>query len=120
MGQDELQPGYKSVRLGGEAYEDDVEGHGAKKAYAIEPEDVQGRTPRAVDDDGDVEGHGAKKAYAIDPEDVQGRTPRAVDDEDDVEGHASRSAARAFEPEGIKVPRAADDDEGDAYIKTPR
>lgn len=68
MGQDELQPAARSVRLGGEiAGEDDVEGHVGRKAAAVEPEGV------------------GRKAAAIDPEGV-GRKA-ALTDEDDVEGH---------------------------------
>jgi hypothetical protein len=82
MGQDDLKPDGRSVRLGGEAAgEDDVEGHGSRKAYAVDPEGVS--RPRASDEE-DVEGHGSRKAYAIDPEGVS--RPRASD-EDDVEGH---------------------------------
>lgn len=68
MGQDELQPAARSVRLGGEiAGDDDVEGHVARKAAAMDPEGV------------------GRKAAAVEP-DAAGRKA-AASDEDDVEGH---------------------------------
>jgi hypothetical protein len=70
MGQDDLKPEARSVRLGGEAYDDDVEGHGARKAGAFEPEGV------------------GRKAGAAEPDGV-GRKAGAADD-DDVEGHRVR------------------------------
>ncbi|MFN8520686.1 MAG: hypothetical protein U0667_15125 [Chloroflexota bacterium] len=94
MGQDDLQPATRSVRLGGEvAGDDDVEGHGMK-TRAAEPD---GAKTRASDDD--VEGHGMKtRASDISPEGVgrvrvgqpDGMRTRASDDEDDVEGHRTR------------------------------
>ena len=68
MGQDDLKPDGRSVRLGGEAAgDDDVEGHGARKPAAIDPEGAAGR-----------------KLGAVEPEGA--RRPQATDD-DDVEGH---------------------------------
>ena len=59
MGQDDLKPEGvgRQIRLGGEAYEDDVEGHvGTRKPAAAEPDGIGTRKPAASDDD-DVEGH---------------------------------------------------------------
>jgi hypothetical protein len=69
MGQDELQPASRSVRLGGElAGDDDVEGHGMKaRASDLEPEGV-GRKAGAMDPDGGV----GRKAGAADDDDVEG------------------------------------------------
>jgi hypothetical protein len=66
MGQDDLKPEGRSVRLGGEAYDDDVEGHAARKQVGFAPEE-------------------GKKLAAIEPD--GGRSAPRVSDDDDVEGH---------------------------------
>jgi hypothetical protein len=108
MGQDDLKPEGRSVRHGGEAFDDDVEGHGSRKAVGFDPEG-SGKKVAAVEPDGrgrglgnsddeDVEGHGhkqvgfapddIKKVGAVEPE-GRGRAS-GVTEEDDVEGHRVR------------------------------